>query len=171
MKKTTAWCGSHIPVLVKLISQADKPILELGVGWSSTPLLHWMALERNIPVFSYESDANWFKNFEEYRGKNHIIEWVENYDFNIQADLSIVFIDHRPAYKRKYSAVKYKDSADYIVLHDSEQGKPYSYHKIYDQFKYKYEFTKVGKPYTLVLSNRKDLSWLKHLENQNLAQM
>lgn len=162
MKRTTVWCGSHIPILHKLFGQIDKPILELGMGWNSTPLLHWMAKYRDVNLFSFESDPDWIKHFEEYKENFHSIKLVDNFDFELQASLGLVFIDHRPAYKRKYSALKYKDSADYIVLHDSEQGKPYSYDKIIDQFKYKYEFRGVGKPYTLVLSNKKDLSWLKN---------
>lgn len=162
MKRTTVLAGSHIPILVKLIGQISDPILELGMGWNSTPLLHWMAKEKEVRVFSYESDPEWFKFFEEYQENMHSVKLVDNFDFELQTRLGLVFIDHRPAYKRKESALRYKDSADYIVLHDSEQGKPYSYEKILDQFKYEYELRSVGKPYTLVLSNKKDLSWLRY---------
>lgn len=160
---STVLAGSHIPVLVKIMERIDKPVLELGIGYNSTPLLHWMCKEKDVNLHSYESDPEWLNKFLEFETENHILT---SFDFskiipiNV-GDWGLVFIDHRPAYKRKYSALHFKDTADYIVLHDSEQGKPYSYKKIYDQFKYIYEYKKCGKPYTVVLSNRKDLSWLK----------
>lgn len=161
MKRTTVWCGSHIPLLIKLMPKVNLPILELGMGWNSTPLLHWLAKEKGLFIYSFESDPEWIKFFEEYKDEGHSVN-LTNFENTFPGNYGLVFIDHRPAYKRKYSALKYKDTADYIVLHDSEQGKPYSYDKIIDQFEDHFEYKSVGKPYTLVLSNRKSLTWLKN---------
>jgi len=158
----SALCGTHIPVLVKLLNHLNKPVLELGIGWSSTPLLHWVCQEKNLKLISIESDGEWIKNFRTFRSKNHsIFQTDENFtlNFDLPEDFSLVFIDHKPARKRRSSAILFKDRADFIVLHDSELAdhKAYKYTPIYDLFKYKFEYKGVGEPYTMVLSNKINL--------------
>ncbi len=158
--------GSHIPVLVKLMSLVDKPVLELGMGWNSTPLLHWMCKEKGLDLYSFESDYDWSDNFEDYEDQSHHFrvwdfgDWREEwFDKDDDFPLGLVFVDHRPARKRRSSALFFADKADFIVLHDSELADhpAYKYTPIYDRFKYKYEYKSVGKPYTMILSNKIDL--------------
>jgi hypothetical protein len=158
----SALCGTHIPVLVKLLKHLNKPVLELGIGWSSTPLLHWVCQEKNLKLISIESDREWIKSFRTFRSKNHsIFQADENFalNFELPDNFSLVFIDHKPARKRRASAVFFKDRADFIVLHDSELAdhRAYKYTPIYDLFKYKFEYKGVGEPYTMVLSNKINL--------------
>ena len=35
------FCGTHLPVLMDIVSKTDGPILEIGTGVFSTPYLHW----------------------------------------------------------------------------------------------------------------------------------
>jgi hypothetical protein len=158
----SALCGTHIPVLVKLLKHLDKPVLELGIGWSSTPLLHWMCKEKKLDLISIESDGEWIKSFRTFRSDTHsILQADENFtlDFELPDNFSLVFVDHKPARKRRASAVFFKDRADFIVLHDSELAdhRAYKYTPIYDLFKYRLEYKGVDKPYTIVLSNRINL--------------
>jgi ubiquinone/menaquinone biosynthesis C-methylase UbiE len=159
IKKTTLWAGSHIPMLVKAIEMTNKPVLELGIGYNSTPLLHWLCADKGIGLLSLESDPEWLKKFLEFRTDNHILAEF-NFDNSLDVlgvdDFGVVFVDHRPARKRRSSALFFKDKADIIILHDSElaDNPAYKYTGIYKEFKYKYEYKRVGTPYTMVLSNR-----------------
>ena len=70
---------------------------------------------------------------------------------------SIVLIDHRPALRRHVDALKFANIADYVVMHDSEPeiDRFYKYSRIYNKFKYVYQYTKI-KPNTAILSNFSD---------------
>lgn len=163
-KRTSVLAGSHIPVLVKLLNllPTDKPILELGLGWNSTPLLHWITKDLGTKLYSVESDSVWLSRFKQFEDKHHKIFPV--FDFmdwskcefleDIPQNLGLVFVDHRPARKRRSSALFFKDRANFIVLHDSELADhpAYKYTPIYKEFRYKYEDTKF-KPHTIILSN------------------
>lgn len=159
MKPTTLLAGSHLPVLDRLMSVVNKPVLELGIGWNSTPLLHWLCHEKGLLLFSFESDPDWLERFKEFETNTHKLfphDFMTNLE--VDFDLGLVFVDHRPARKRRSSALFFKDKADFIVLHDSElaDNPAYKYTPIYDKFKYKYEYRNVGEPYTMILSNRID---------------
>ena len=152
--------GSHIPILIKLVQMTDGPVLELGIGYNSTPLLHWLC-GSNRHLVSLEGDEKWVKKFQEYNVDRHIVKHIEDWD---KADIdnthwSVVLIDHRPALRRKVDAERLKDKADYILIHDSEPeiNKFYRYTDIYPLFKYRHDYTAV-KPNSVVLSNFKDLS-------------
>ena len=152
--------GSHIPILIKLVQMTDGPVLELGIGYNSTPLLHWLC-GASRHLVSLEGDEKWVKKFQEYNVDRHIVKYIEDWD---KADIdnthwSVVLIDHRPALRRKVDAERLKDKADYILIHDSEPeiNKFYRYTDIYPLFKYRHDYTAV-KPNSVVLSNFKDLS-------------
>ena len=176
-KRTTVWAGSHLPMLAQLMEVVDKPVVELGIGYNSTPFLHWMCKLKGLQLMSFETDKKWFELFKDYQEEDHYLELAKDWQFLDQLsqidDFGIVFVDHRPAKKRRSSALKFKDSADYIVLHDSElaDNPAYKYTDIYKEFKYMFEFKEVGEPFTVILSNKKDLSWLKHSEDQNQVLM
>lgn len=167
-KNTDVLAGSHLPLLIKLMERVDKPVLELGIGWNSTPLLHWLCKKKGLNLISLESDLVWLEKFQEFSGKFHTVgyfdfmDWEQTFLADKKISFGMVFVDHRPARKRRSSALYFKDRANYIVLHDSElaDDPAYKYRSVYDKFKYKFEYKAVGKPHTIVLSNKKDLSWL-----------
>lgn len=156
-----------IPVLTKLMAHVDKPVVELGMGWNSTPLLHWLCREKGVKLYSFETDTKWLENFIDFSVWNdHLIanedlmdieEMWSYYDYIGQ--LGLVLVDHRPARKRRSSARFFADKADFVLLHDSELADhpAYKYTPIYDNFKYRYEYRGVGKPYTMILSNKIDI--------------
>jgi len=171
---TDVLCGSHIPVLIKLIQKIDKPVLELGIGYNSTPLLHWMCKEKLLYLISFESDKKWLDKFKDFNDDSHLVgyhDFENNYLSNLPSlaefdYYGLVFVDHKPARKRRSSVRFFANKADYIVVHDSELADTpaYKYTPVFDEFKYKFEFKKVGKPYTMILSNfKKELSWLNKL--------
>lgn len=151
--------GSHLPVLMRLVSITTGKILELGTGIYSTPFLHWSCFLSNRKLISYESEPKYYEKSKQYRTSRHRVRFIDNWDnLNIAGFFDIVFIDLHPGFKRKDLAAKFKDSCLYVVLHDTEPDEDdcYKYSEIYQMFKYRYDFVKV-KPNTTVLSNVVDI--------------
>jgi hypothetical protein len=163
--------GSHLPILSRVIGACSGPILELGMGLYSTPLLDMMCFEDKRPLVSYDNDPVWFKENEKWRSKYHDVYFLDKqnlktgseYDMaNIEHTFwSVAFLDHKPAIRRKRDAQRLANNALFIILHDSEPAlNPYfRYTWIYPLFKYRFDYTKCN-PNTAVLSNFINLDFL-----------
>lgn len=159
MKSQNSPGASHIAVLTRLIDISEGDILEVGTGYFSTLALHWFAHIYKRKVYSYESDPRWYKRALRMSSKYHFIYKVENWDeLPAGKHWGVVFIDHSPAERRMVEIEKFKDLADYIVVHDTEpeNDKEYHYSKIWPLFKYIFHYNKIS-PWTSVVSNLKRL--------------
>ena len=155
--------GSHIPMLTKALALSDGPVLEMGMGPFSSPILHWLCLDKKRELFSYENNPNWFKKNKVFETESHKVTFVEDWD-DIDIESShwgVAFIDHAPNDRRLIDIKKLVNKANFIILHDSGeyQDKYYHYNEIYPLFKYRYDYD-IQKPYTTVVSNFVDLSIL-----------
>ena len=72
--------GSHIPLLVESLRITTGDVLEMGMGWSSTPLLHWICKDMKRNLVSFETDHKWIKHFDDYRSDDHMILPVDNWE-------------------------------------------------------------------------------------------
>ena len=154
--------GSHLSVLIRLMEMTDGPVLELGTGFFSTTYLHHACYLRNRKLVSYESDPQYFKFLKKVETPWHEIHKVdENWDIQevkrgVHSDdkWSIVFID----FKRKDLAKMLRNSAYYVVVHDSQPRDEhlYNYKTLNKWFKRRYDCTKFD-PHTTVVSNYKEL--------------
>jgi hypothetical protein len=157
--------ASHLPVLIKVISITDGPVLELGIGMFSTPYLHWACYSKKRELVSYENEQGYIARFKSYENDYHKLIFTDNWD-NIKIDRpwDMAFIDHesRPNSRRSIEARRLANFAKYVVLHDTEPSydKEYKYSEIYPLFKYRYDF-KDALPNTSVLSNFVDLTNFK----------
>ena len=143
--------GTHIPLLLKVTQATDGSVLELGSGLFSTPLLHWLCEENHRKLTTYDDNKNYFKLASQYQSKTHQIHFVENWsDISLFGQWDVVLIDHY-ADRRASDALMLKDSAKYIVLHDTER-KEYGYDSIWKEFKYVYHW-RYCTPWTSVVSN------------------
>lgn len=159
-RQTDILSGSHIPVLVKLLEISDGAVLEMGMGLNSTPLLHWLCTAKERQLVSLENDPKWLGHNKAWENGFHRVEFVENWEkANIDnTHWSVVLIDHRPALRRKEDAIRLKNNANFVVVHDAEPeiNRFYRYDKIDPHYKYKFLYDRV-KPYTVVYSNFVDL--------------
>ncbi len=148
--------GSHLPVLIKLVSITSGPIVEFGSGENSTIFLHWACNSTGRKLLTLESDWEYHKHYRRLRCEYHTLEHVRRWHNKIaEGRWSVVLIDHHPREKRKNAselrsndAIRFVDS-EYIIMHDSDH---YDYSKVYPHYKYKYEYIK-AEPHTVVLSN------------------
>lgn len=139
--------STHIPMLIKAVQMTNSAVLELGAGLYSTPLLHWLCAESGRKLVTYEDNPKYFEWLKEYQSETHSI--IDNLNFP-ESRWSVVFIDNGID-EREKCAIRFKDSADLIVLHDTESDQ-YGYQNVFPHFKFRYDW-KFCKPWTTIVSN------------------
>jgi hypothetical protein len=148
--------GSHLPCLIKAV--------EKNTGVFSTPYLRYKAMLDNRKLLSLENFKGWYDFLRKYYddNKNHEIHFVEKYaDAPVKERFepwSVVLIDQTPDSSRVEEALKLKDKAEYIIVHDSNPSnyKVTHYDELYPHFKYKTDWMGDNNRAT-ILSNLVDL--------------
>lgn len=149
---------THMSVLIKAIQCSKGTVAEVGAGPFSTPLLHWLCKEMKRQLVTYENDEMYYNYARAFQSPLHKIRRIENWDrMDFNTHWGLVFIDHHPNERRGVDVINFKDMADYIVMHDTNQDVKYGFDKAWEHFKYKYTW-KECKPWVSVVSNFKDLS-------------
>jgi hypothetical protein len=144
---------SHMPSLIKLVQNTEGPILELGSGPYSTPILHWLCSVTGRRLITYENVESYYKFARQFQTKYHSIRFIKSWDEVPVKKYSIVMIDHEPSERRVVDIERFKDS-DYLIVHDTEDKMEYLYgfSKIYHLFKNRHDFTSGNR--TSILSNK-----------------
>lgn len=154
MRYSANW-GSHLPILVKVVNRSEGPILEMGTGLFSTPILHWLCLDQKRELVSYDNTRQYYEMNKTFESPTHRLLYVDNdaWDMaDIDKHWGLVFIDHHPSLRRGVDAIRLANLADYVVMHDTNDSKAHGYNEVYPHFKYRYDWKRT-KPYTTVLSN------------------
>lgn len=154
--------SSYIPLLLEYVRKTDGPIIELGSGLFSTPLLHWLCIEGGRKLITYESHAGYYEFAKKFKSPNHEVIFVKDWEDLIYPDhASVALIDHSPNSVEKYrqrghDILKLKDKVDYFILHDTEpeEYEHYKYNLVWPHFRYRRDW-KLELPYTSVISNKK----------------
>jgi hypothetical protein len=154
--------GSHIPLLIEVLKHSEGPVLELGTGLNSTPVIHWLCNKKR-EVDSYESSPMFYRAAWNYHTDWHRVNKVEDWDKDLTIDRhwGVVFIDHAPGIRRNVEMGRVANNADFVIVHDTEPKSDwhYKYSNHFADYKYRYDFTDAY-PHTSVFSNFKDLSFL-----------
>ena len=150
--------GTHFPVLATIAANTAGPILEMGCGDYSTPMLHALCAPMKRMLVSTDADKKWLELFldmerdwhtfiyvpayAQYSEKNTV--WVsvgEDAWDAIGSDThwSIVFIDHTPGLRRVVDIERLRSQTDVFVMHDA-QDSYYGYDEVLKTFKYVYEY-------------------------------
>ena len=150
--------GTHRPSLCEAIARTTGPILELGMGDSSTPALHDLAEASDRSVWSYDHDASWVKRYIDLRSDRHRIECVSSWDeCPIESTRwGVAFVDHAPGDRRIIDIARLAKQADVIVVHDTEDA-VYGYDRIFGTFAHRLDH-RADKPWTTLLSNYIDVA-------------
>jgi len=158
--------GTHLPCLIKAVEKTGGDILELGTGIFSTPYLRYISILQDRLLVSVENFKPWYDFLRKYyeNSKNHEMHFVHRYaHFSMDVRIphkrwGIILIDQTPDSSRAEEALRYKDQAEYIVIHDSNPSndRVTKYSTIYPHFKYKTDWHG-DKNRATVLSNYHDL--------------
>ena len=155
--------ATHIPLLLACLRHTTGPVLELGSGWFSTPLLSAFATDRLTRTI--ESDRQWHAsvsqicNLQPVTRHRHQIVYVPDYeDAPIKEQhWSIVLLDHEPPARRGIDAARLRDHCQLMIGHDS-QHPDYGYEATFGSFKHRFTDDH-SIPWTTVVSDE-PLDWL-----------
>lgn len=157
--------GSHVAFLAGAVARTKGPVLELGTGWWSTPVLHALCWDR--PLFSTETSDTWLESLSGLKSVNHtFIKVKEMQDIldvaRAYGPWGVIFVDNSPGEIRGDLLVKLKGMAELIVVHDTEADDPgeagnYGWKKADGLYKYCRRFT-MFRPNTSVYSDTVDFS-------------
>jgi hypothetical protein len=152
--------ASHLALLTRVFDISEGPVLELGTGFFSTLLLHWLATTYQRQVFSFESSQGWYDRAKKYENRWHHIVHVPDWDAaQIEQPWGMAFVDHSPGKRRPREVVRLAPWAQYIVIHDTQDFSDgeYQFSKAWPSFQYRHDYKKVV-PWTSVVSNFHDLA-------------
>lgn len=118
-----AW-ESHQPVLVSLLRELpDARVLELGMGYGSTPIV--LALAGSS--VSIETDPAWFARFRRFETARNRLVLLDDYSESewraaeLEEQWDVVFVDNGPYSTRQSNLSKVANHARFIVCHDTEE--------------------------------------------------
>lgn len=150
---------THMTMLIKVLLMSKGDVVECGGGIFSTPLLHWMCKFMDRNLITYENEPSYYAFERMFQSRQHRIRLVTDWDkIDTTTHRSVVFIDHHPPKRRMIETLRFKDSADFIIIHDTQrESGNYNKPEVLAQFKYRYDW-KACKPWTSVFSNFYDLS-------------
>lgn len=144
---------SHVPILSACMSLSSGPVLELGAGYGSTPMLHGLCAASNRPLTTLESNADWLDTFTQLRRDWHTIKSVPDFlDIpEYKQYWGLAFVDHGIALQRAVSITNLRH-VPIIVVHDTCHPWLYDYEPLISSFQYRWNF-KVNGPQTTVISD------------------
>ena len=120
--------ATHAPLLAWAVTRTSGPVLELGAGWYSTPLLHELVARQGRLLITCESEADWLKRFAAWHANDHAHVHVPDWDWDalpesvraavLEQDYGLVLIDHAPADQRIVDAERFWPRCQVMVMHD-----------------------------------------------------
>lgn len=145
-------------MLIKAVQASTGTVVEVGGGVFSTPVLHWLCKEMGRRLITYENEKQFFDFSHEFQSHNHSVRLINDWDeMDFKSKRGVVFIDHHPEFRRGLDAIRFKNSAEFIVMHDTERPDKYNYNQVWEHFKYVHHW-KDCRPWTSVVSNFKDIT-------------
>lgn len=152
--------GSHLPPLMACCAATSGPVLEVGMGDYSTPLLHSYCAAAGRLLISAETNLDWREKFRWCECPHHRLTDIKDYAelaiFSHQF-FGVVFLDHSHGDRRAGDAMLFKDNSEYILIHDAQADdvmrplnpllQHFPYQKIYERYF----------PHTIVLSAKRPI--------------
>jgi len=141
-------------------------ILELGMGFCSTPYLHWVCFPSKRRIVSYENEKEYYRYAETWKADFHEVHCIprDGWDgIDISEPWGVAFVDHHPNHRR-VEEIKRLLHAEYVIIHDSENSGEHGYHlsTVKNLFKYRWKYN-AAFPFTSIWSNKHDVRNFKVL--------
>jgi hypothetical protein len=147
--------GTHLPALMGCVAATSGPVLELGSGYYSTPILHAVTPGRRL--VTADNYAAWLARFRYLQSPDHELHIVHDWDaFDlIDEPWDVAFVDMAPDEARAAAIRRLRERTRYIVVHDTE-AESYGFEPLFSEFKYRHDFRN-QLPYATVVSDHADL--------------
>lgn len=117
--------ASHTPFLAWAVVNTEGPILELGAGMFSTPLIR--ALSKKRSILTLENTPAWYRKFAPFASDRHEVKLIKEWGPLPDQRWGLAFVDQHPQEARAPSVLALRDLADLIVVHDTEPAVRWSY--------------------------------------------
>lgn len=152
--------ATHLRLLLVALAATEGDVLELGMGESSTPVLHEIcrAMERNL--VSYDTDPKYVDEYQRRYGPDsfqHVIHHCGREEWDkaeISKPWAVVLIDHKPAKRRYTETLRLAPYAQVIVCHDTqpENERVYQWGRAFKHFSFRHDDL-TARPHTTIVSN------------------
>lgn len=151
----------YYPLLYKALESTKGAVLEMGMGFGSTPLLNEYCKKKARKLFSFDFNLSWKEKFDDLLHEDHKSFLIKDWDdvFNNYSDASLIFIDHSPGERRKVDLELFKDTKGIVVIHDTEPtgAGDYRVRPLFNLYKYVVEVQTEG-AWATALSNEIDIT-------------
>lgn len=162
--KSTDDFNSHRELLYIALKNTKGIVVEVGMGFGSSPLISWECYEQGRHFEAFETNKDWWEEVSmKAGGDTTVINLVKDYSTSLAKyldtkeddSMGLFFIDCAPGEIRKHLIRSYNETAKVIIVHDTEIGAEYVYgmSDVLSKFKYRLDYQPIGKPHTTVVSN------------------
>lgn len=109
-----------LPALVQTAMLTSGPMLELGMGFCSTPVLGAIARNQKRQLLSADTDKGWVDRFRRFAGGNpfHQVRHIDNWDIDFEPSLGLALVAVQGHDLRVELCRLLRQKTDIIVLHD-----------------------------------------------------
>lgn len=163
--------ATHLPLLGWALRRAWElgPILELGCGHYSTPMLHMVCRDR-YRLLSADSNESWVKQFAYLGVGQHKVEYVPDWaawdGIEREGRWQVVLLDSAPSESRAPLLRRLKGRALLVVAHDTE-APHYGMEPELARWKYRYDY-KAQPTWATVVSDIIDVAQDLAIEGEQL---
>lgn len=126
---------NHRVLLWLALEATDGNILEMGMGYGSTPFLKRYAENRRRMMVSMESDTVWAAKFKTTETRLH--EVCSREEHRLFDSWAVALVDHAPGELRAPDLMRLKANTDIIVVHDTEPHLAHQYAGLWPRFRFK----------------------------------
>jgi len=168
--------ATHVGIVAACAVRATGPVLELGMGFYSTPLLQGLCAVRGVRLVSVESNEWYLARFAGYARPGHRLVHAEDPAAWLRTGTrprwGFAFIDNAQGERLGCLAALKDHGALLVAAHDTEppNERLYQYEPTLSTFAHRFDYraqelwTAGGLcPSTTVVSDVDDLAWLREI--------
>lgn len=113
--------ATHLRALVAVVCGTRGPVLELGAGDYSTPVLHGLCAGLGRKLVTVDADPECLGRYRHLETLNHKLLSAGDWTLPTCDQLwSVVFVDHAPVERRGKEIERFRWQAEYLVIHDAD---------------------------------------------------
>lgn len=136
--------ATHLPCLISCVLRTQGPVIEVGSGMFSTPILHDICQYGQRELWTIEANPQWRQSLSYLKTPwHHFAEEIPDKEW------AVALIDSAPVEARRAQVEVVAGKALFVVLHDTNYD---GYNYPFELFKFRRDY-KEHSPWTAVVSN------------------